>query len=236
MNTDRIDFISSYCDRWCDRCAYTSRCSAFAVDLAIGMCGDFREALELAVGTPAPERDTVPAPPEWASDIENIATTAEERAEFSREEENRNARVNGTSIMKRAWACTRLSHLWLSTQYQHILAGADCMLKEALQIVSHDAAFVTAKIHRALQGRDQGEPGADPIQNDWNGSAKVALISLERSEAAWLVIAQATGESTPAIVADHMRALQREVADAFPNAWLFVRPGFDEPGHAHLDK
>jgi hypothetical protein len=40
MSDDRIDFISSYCDRWCDRCAYTERCSAYACHIAIEMCGD----------------------------------------------------------------------------------------------------------------------------------------------------------------------------------------------------
>ena len=52
MLTDRIDFISEYCDRWCERCAFTTRCSAYAVQAALGMCGDLTEALQLAVGRP----------------------------------------------------------------------------------------------------------------------------------------------------------------------------------------
>jgi hypothetical protein len=38
LNLDRIDFISEYCDRWCERCAFTSRCSAYAVQIATAMC------------------------------------------------------------------------------------------------------------------------------------------------------------------------------------------------------
>ncbi|MBI2149907.1 MAG: hypothetical protein HYU27_04790 [Acidobacteria bacterium] len=57
----------------------------------------------------------------------------------------------------------------------------------------------------------------------------MALISIERSEAAWRVIAQATREETPAMLADELRNLSREVEAVFPNAWSFVRPGFDEP-------
>ncbi len=52
MLTDRIEFISEYCDRWCERCAFTTRCSAYAVQAALGMCGDLAEALHLAVGAP----------------------------------------------------------------------------------------------------------------------------------------------------------------------------------------
>src|SRR5206468_3255294 len=33
----RIDFIAAYCDRWCERCAYTMRCSAYACRVAIAV-------------------------------------------------------------------------------------------------------------------------------------------------------------------------------------------------------
>ena len=57
MHADRIEFISAYCDRWCERCAFTTRCSAYAVHAALAMCdGDFAAAIELAVGAP-PDSD-----------------------------------------------------------------------------------------------------------------------------------------------------------------------------------
>jgi hypothetical protein len=47
---DRIDFISAYCDRWCERCAFTERCSVFAVKVAESPSADglghFRRAGE----------------------------------------------------------------------------------------------------------------------------------------------------------------------------------------------
>src|SRR5215213_6008299 len=53
-----IDFISSYCDSWCERCAFTGRCSHYAIKVATAMCdGDVAVALELAVGTPPPKDD-----------------------------------------------------------------------------------------------------------------------------------------------------------------------------------
>jgi hypothetical protein len=98
----------------------------------------------------------------------------------------------------------------------------------------HDSTLVTVKLSRALHGRDEHEHGEDgddhPTQNDWNGSVKVALISLERSENAWHTIAQATGDETPALLAGRLRDLRAEVEHAFPDAQLFIRPGFDEPG------
>lgn len=235
MNTDRIDFISAYCDRWCERCAYTLRCSAFAAAAAIEMCGDTREGLELAVGIPHPaDLDGAPVEPPWHADLENVEMTARERVEFERRENARDVRIGDTTIMTIAHACALLSHRWFTARYETVLTGADAVLREALEIAAHDAVFVAAKLNRALDGRDRHQHGEDhddhPVQNDWNGSAKVALMSVERSEAAWRVIAQATMDDTPAILADQWCDLRREVKEAFPHAWSFVRPGFDEPG------
>ena len=60
-------------------------------------------------------------------------------------------------------------------------------MQESLEIAAHDTLFISAKLRRAISGRDPHERSDDesrPIQNDWNGSAKVALISIERSEVA----------------------------------------------------
>jgi hypothetical protein len=235
MKTDRIDFISAYCDRWCDRCAFTSRCSAFAVDIAAAMCGDFEAGLELAVGTPHPvgasRHGGQPAHP-WL-EFENVEMSTEKQGQYDRRAKARKVRIDNTPIMKSAWAITMVAHRWCVARAEVLSASADDVLREALEIARRDATFVITKISRALHGRDEHEQGDDmdddPVQNDWNGSAKVALISLERSEAAWHVIAQSTGDSVPAALAGQVADLRRAVDQAFPRARSFIRPGFDEP-------
>ena len=119
-----IEFISAYCDRWCERCAFTERCSSFAVQSAIAMCdGDAKAALELTFGDPA---------------------------------------------------------------------------------------------------TPQGF-----LQSDWNGSAKVALLSIERSEAACRSVAAATKAEAAAVLAETLARLGAEVKKEFPRATEFRRPGFD---------
>jgi hypothetical protein len=235
VGTDHIDFISAYCDRWCERCAYTSRCSAFAINAAIAMIGDVKEGIQLAIGSPLPvESEGAQAVlPDWVKDLENVEMTAEERAEFDRREAARDSRVDRMTITQIARALTMLSHRWFR-QNEHRLSSADEVVGEAIEVALHDEAFVSAKLHRALHGRDAYEHDGDgddhPIQNDWNGSAKVALISLERSEAAWRVIAESTGDEIPLTIAGQLQDLRREVNQQFPQAWSFIRPGFDEPG------
>ena len=62
----------------------------------------------------------------------------------------------------------------------------------------------------------------------WNGSAKVALISIRRSIAAWTTIAQATRDPDAEGVAEELRRLEVDVERTFPDAWTFVRPGLDQ--------
>ena len=231
MRTNRIDFISSYCDSWCERCGYTSRCSAFAVHAAVAMCGDFREGLELAVGAPHPVGPSSrhgEQPNVWAG-LENVEPTEQELREVQRQEEARRSRMDDTPIMKRAHTLAMASHRWFASRSAAVRAVADDVLREALDITQWDSTFVGAKLARALRGRAGEDDDDDPVQNDWNGSAKVALISLERSEAAWHVIAQSTGDAAPSVLAGQVADLRREVEHAFPNARSFIRPGFDEP-------
>jgi hypothetical protein len=115
-----------------------------------------------------------------------------------------------------------------------VRAAADPVVAEALDVVAHDSVLISAKIHRALHGRDEFEHGEgsfdeDPVQSDWNGPAKVALISIERSETAWRAIAAAVPDPIAGILADQLAELRSSMMHTFPRATAFVRPGFDEP-------
>jgi len=236
MSTDRIDFISAYCDRWCERCAFTDRCSAFACKIAEGMCGDLADAIELAVGAPHPVEGT---PRETAgatllAEFSDFEPSDQELAEFKREEKVRDARLDVAPTTRMATTYMLGATAWLTQHHDGLVTRADPIVREAVEIVGWDAYLIGPKLHRALYGRDRSQNGDDgcddhPVQTDWNGSAKVALISLERSEAAWRVIVEATGDRTASALADAAGNLRRIVLDEFPQAMSFIRPGFDEP-------
>lgn len=236
MSTDRIDFISEYCDRWCERCAFTERCSAYACRMAIAMCGDAHEGLELAVGAPQPVAgERAPTAGEMLmAEVLNAAPTAEELAEFQRNEDARHARLDAHPLTKRATAYMLRSTKWLEAQCES-RTPADALVREALEIVGWDAYFIGAKIRRSLDGRDRAlndedeDDEDDPVQNDANGSAKIALISIRRSESAWGLIAQTTEDPGPTTLADDLSELGKMLLEEFPRAMSFIRPGFDEP-------
>jgi hypothetical protein len=231
MNAGRIDFISAYCDSRCERCSFTSRCSSFAARAAIGMCGDVVQGLELAFGRPRVVERAGVAMSRWLAGVEDVSVSAEESARWEREEDDRQVRLEGSSLMRTAKDLSMRAREWLVDQATALAGGADAVLREALDVVQYDVHLFWVKLYRALDGRDRDdEIDDDPVQNDWNGSAKVALICIERSDAAWRAIAASTSEPTPLAIADQFRDLRQAIEQEFPNAWRFVRPGFDEPG------
>jgi hypothetical protein len=90
---------------------------------------------------------------------------------------------------------------------------------------------IATKVHRALHGLAED----DPLDREWpadhDGSAKVALLGIEESHAAWLSLVErgiaSDAESAPFIA--HLVWLGEALEGVFPKARAFVRPGFDEP-------
>ncbi|MEX0996745.1 MAG: hypothetical protein WDZ45_06835 [Flavobacteriaceae bacterium] len=115
------------------------------------------------------------------------------------------------------------------------LAGEDTIsefesVKDAIEIIRWYCFQIHVKLMRALR---HGEPDLDfedLIQNDANGSAKVALIGTERSLGAWGVLYRQFPEQEDEIL-NRLRMLEKirkGIFKAFPQVNEFVRPGFDE--------
>src|SRR4030095_415402 len=232
MEIGRIDFISAYCDRWCERCAFTSRCSAFACTAAIAMCGDAEEGIELAVGRPRAPEGSEGEHERDPPGLDNQIPPDQEMAEFSKLEDARRKRIEATPLSRMTWTFTRLSHEWIQRR-EELDRHTAPIVRAAFQMACWDSSLITVKLHRAMDGRDRFErhdEEADDgrIQNDWNGSAKVAILSIQRSQDAWTALGSALGDAAAASLADALSDLHRAVIDQFPDAMKFVRPGFDD--------
>jgi hypothetical protein len=189
------------------------------------MCGDFAEGLELAVGTPqaidGEPRETIGE--QLMAEALEHQPSAEETAAFERAEDARRVRIDGAPLTAMSIAYMLSAPAWLDTQRDVIAGRADSVVQEALEIIGHDVYLIGVKLHLALDGRDRSRHGEDwfddhPVQNDWNGSAKVALLLLERSEASWRVIADATADGEAAALADAVGTLRRAASNKFPKA------------------
>jgi hypothetical protein len=102
------------------------------------------------------------------------------------------------------------------------------LVLNSIEVIMWYSFFIAAKLHRATYN-DYDKFIELPVDSDENGSAKIALIAINRSISAWSIVRSAykTDQNTTAGFMGRLIAIRRVVEQAFPHAQEFVRPGFD---------
>jgi hypothetical protein len=171
-----------------------------------------------------------------------MPTDAEMEA-FDRQEEAERQAIDAHPLTRLADRCADLVHQWWTTERDLLRGKADALLArcramadperiedesrrvlDALQVIQWHHHQIAIKLRRALSSRREGRGG----RGDANGSAKVALIGIDRSLAAWQVLRQWCPETTThAVVIEALTELRAAAEREFPRARAFKRPGFD---------
>jgi hypothetical protein len=215
--------IFNYCDRWCEACAFTSRCRLFAdkAEMEASLDPGLKALVE------APPLEPAPPPPPWLAQLLEEMDQAMREPADTGEPLERPLPSEHVAIEERAHSYLTRAYPWLQA---HVL---DSMNDPAdpRAVVNWFHALIAAKVHRALHGLADDQPEDRDWPPDYDGSAKVALLGIDRSHAAWLELVErgmATQVEVAPCVADLVwlgEALER----VFPNARAFVRPALDEP-------
>jgi len=167
----------------------------------------------------------------------------------AREEARREHRRNHDPILREAQAYYGLVRAWFDTETSSMRSHADALVRraevedvdeislselsrilDAIEIVRHDCFLIYVKLRRAIDGCEEVRRARwnDPIQNDYNGSAKLALTCIDRSEGAWRAIDQWYPSCRGArALADQLAEMRTAVEERLPYARAFLRPGFD---------
>ena len=249
-----ISGIYNYCDRWCERCAFTSRCFLYATekadpDLDDPEARDLHNAKfwrKLALIFKDTHDLIRKCAEESGVDLDSIEAEA---AIAAHDRETEEAEKHKLSILARDYA--RDVEQWFAKELpeeEQIYTEAASPESDDEKIDAADAIsilrwyqfFVAAKVFRALlsddDDTDELDDDADTVrdaaQNDSNGSAKVALIAIDRSASAWRVMQSCFPQKKDSIIR-LMAALERlrdGIETVLPQARDFVRPGFDEVG------
>ena len=105
-------------------------------------------------------------------------------------------------------------------------------LEDAREVIQWYQYQIAVKTMRALSGRKEEieDPEIADFPKDSDGSAKVALIGIDRSIAAWRMMQLSLPDRVESIVPLilQLERLQQRLENSFPQARDFVRPGFDE--------
>ncbi len=115
------------------------------------------------------------------------------------------------------------------------------MLSEAFEEIFWFQHMLHVKCQRALHGKIEDPEwmrtlDMDPLQSDWNGTAKLAIEIANRSMDAWEMVVELMPEEADDILPmlELLRRIHAELLQEFPNAQLFIRAGFDAPHQSHV--
>ncbi|MBN1899868.1 hypothetical protein JW926_00915 [Candidatus Sumerlaeota bacterium] len=245
-----IPLIHNYCDRWCERCPFTSRCSVFAMEeenptpsgakdidnqaFWNRICENLLDAFDMVREMARENGVDVDAP---------ISEEEEERSEAAR----RNAKNN--ELVKSAEKYMDLVENWFDSAVDMFrekqeelemkarieLPGSDpeaeaVDLNDIIEIIEWYHTLIPPKIYRAVFQEPLVLPDDEYFQSDADGSAKVALISIDRSIAAWMRMREHLPEKQDEIldILIQLDRLRKSLEKAFPKARAFKRPGFDD--------
>jgi len=231
-----IPGIYNYCDRWCERCPLTSRCLNFSIS---------QEEF------PDPEAQDIRNKAFWNKLSETLAETLEllkesakewgielEALDSTEDIENMKAKDKAAENHLLCRAAKRYVGIvddWFKERetlfFETVAAVREGVsLDETLEVIRWYQYFISAKIIRAVRGKvEDDEEGYDEFPRDSDGSAKIALIAIDRSIAAWAVIRHYVTNDAKGVIdaIAFLDSLRQAVEKTFPNARSFIRPGFD---------
>lgn len=246
-----IPGIYNYCDRWCEKCELCLRCMSFVMGKKLEEKGGFNIDKEIVQGEEGvwPRLKSV-----FESTYEVLHEVAEERGievediyasenidrEFWGEDFEGNAKsekyiafIESSDIIRICMIYEDLADKCLEKIFeffdeQQQDKTAEKAADEALDVINWYLDLIQAKMRRALYGYYQSEEKGKQ-DDDYNGSAKVALIAADRSLEKWKVLYSRCvvfkKEISHLIVI--LEQLRIDIEGHFPDARAFLRPGFE---------
>jgi hypothetical protein len=229
-NPDLISGIYNYCDRWCERCPLTSRCLVYATeqeDYEPPESHDARnEAFWQKLGSILLETRELIV--EWAKEASvDLTAPGEEEARSPRKRQL----IDNHPFAKSGKKYANAASDWFREFDQTFEFSDSERLEDAREVIQWYQYQIAVKTIRALSSRrEEDDPELAECPKDSDGSAKVALIGIDRSIAAWrlmqLSLPERAGSIVPLIL--QLERLRHRLEKGFPHARGFVRPGFDE--------
>jgi hypothetical protein len=226
-----ISGIHNYCDRWCERCTFIARCAVSRMEQEMNT--NFGETdlknkkfwEQLSMVYQATFEMIEEGARKFGIDLNDIGEEIQIKKQPPNETE------------KLADSYGKTFHNWLTDNRDYISSEAKTAaiigeekllsLTEAIEVLQWYCFFIGAKTHRAFFKLKFDEE-IDLQDND--GSAKIAIIAIERSLHAFSLLYQQLPEKEDDLLwfMVTLSKIKDQLINKFPKAMLFKRPGFDE--------
>ncbi len=248
-----IPGIYNYCDRWCERCTFSSRCLSFTLEREDQDDSESRSMSNQKFWEKLSEtfkmtRDLIrQAAAEQGIDMDSIDTSeGDELHQRSHDYADKHP------LARIARNYSNLTSTWFSSA-RHLFtmdfnetgnrlyiipsdtySRADhAAIENAVSVIRWYQFQISVKLMRALNGvimeAEEDELWMDQ-QKDSDGSAKVSLLGIDHSISAWGTLlnhfpAQENSILDMLVILERLR---KDIEKEFPGARSFRRPGFDD--------
>ncbi|MCD6112522.1 MAG: hypothetical protein J7J86_04545 [Bacteroidales bacterium] len=230
ISENNIPGIFNYCDRWCERCPFTSRCTNYSLGKELNFENKDLSNKEFWENMSAL----------FAANYEIISEIIQENEiELNDEIDDIviDRKQKDRPLFKLADEYAINIHEWFnenSSRIEKIISRMNdnkniVTLHDAMEVIQWYCFFIPAKLCRALSGYDKNAQDTE-ITYDNNGSAKIALIAVDRSIEAFSVLITNIKENQNDFLyfISILLKIKKLTERTFPNARSFIRPGFDE--------
>lgn len=245
-----ISGIYNYCDRWCERCTFTSRCLTYAIEVDDNDDPAVRDINNEAFWNKLQSifEQTAEMITEMAKEM-GIDLNSLDTESASDDISLQMAKADSHELVIAAIRYGKMVNDWFKSEYPLFEQKQDEMntlmeigidkaslydeadsIQDAVEVIRWYQHQIEVKLRRAFTHDDLFDKEEDAIlQNDANGSVKVALLGMDRSIGAWGKFQGHFPEKTDSIldILLHLDRLRRRTKELFPQARSFKRPGFD---------
>jgi hypothetical protein len=232
---DIISGIHNYCDRWCERCALTARCSVFAM-------GEEEERIRKESNEPEKElAEYVGSMLQDAIELLNDMALEHGIDLNALDDEDADAGLKRPGkenyLVRKADEHSEWLMKWLENnkdRLSEILATLEeestkdyLILNDAIEVLKWFIHFIAVKFSRAVMPPFEDSPEG---RYDSNGSAKIAIIAVNRSIDALMLLLRFLSDEEDHLLEGLVRLerIKKRALRDFPEAMDFKRPGFDD--------
>jgi len=237
---DLIPGIYNYCDRWCEKCTHTKHCRIYRMEHQDDIKNETTHELDLSTEDFWKKlsdvfEKTIDLIHEHADEIGiDISKIKLENIEIKEHIKSDLEMLAGhyskkTGILIKKYLKKDLSREALD----RIPLEKHGIVLDSMAVIEHYSDFISVKMMRAFTSleleQDLNEEHEYEL-NDHLGTAKICIISIERSLKAFSMIYDQLPELQDDLI-DFMvilSQLKEGMLDAFPTAMDFIRPGLDE--------
>jgi hypothetical protein len=239
MCDNDIPGIYNFCDRWCERCGFQDRCLLFRdkrdIERALSQSAPPTggASIPLDPSTPGSSAELVPARwPMTAPDFDaDPSFLTIDWKEIEKDMNRRDALIRADPLRRQADEYLEIVDRLVPTLDRMLDRQGNPRARRACEAAGRLAGALWSRIFHAVCQFHGEEYDHFDRNGWWNGFAKAARVMIQESRGAWVILTEpgrAVADGVPAGLIARLDRLDELLAERFPDAMQFTRPGFDD--------